>query len=302
MRKNLILALLCFVFVPVYSFGDQYNEGKKTNDQDQLRVMVIGAHPDDAEAAGGLAAKYIQQGAEVQLVSVTNGDKGHHEIGEEKLAQIRREEAKAAGEVIGAEYVVMDNHDGELVPSLENRREIIRLIRKFNPDIIFTHAPNDYHPDHRYTSILVRDATYMVMVPKVTPEVEPMNANPVVFYISEGEEADVAIGIDEVVDKKVAMYHAHKSQMYEWLPWIGNYQDKVPEGEEARKEWIKKLRSQSWINTADNFRDVLTEIYGKEKAQEFKYAEAYRKAPYGGEYEEDQLYHYFPFLKENAQK
>lgn len=300
MKKSVILGILLFLFVPLYSFGEQNDEKQRSNDQEQLRVMVIGAHPDDPESAGGIAAKYIRHGAKVQLVSVTNGDKGHQTLSEDALSIRRRREAMCSGNVIGAEYIVLDNHDGELVPSLENRLEIIRCIRRFNPDIIFTHAPNDYHPDHRYTSILVRDATYMVMVPKVTPEVPPMKSNPVVFYLSEGEKADVVIGIDEVVDKKVEMYHCHKSQMYEWLPWMGDYEDKVPEGEEAKKKWLKEQRSGSWIDAANRFRDVLIEIYGREKAQNIKYAEAFNKAPYGGRYSEDQLYQYFPFLKEET--
>ncbi|HXK61328.1 MAG TPA: PIG-L family deacetylase, partial [Acidobacteriota bacterium] len=131
----------------------------------QLRILVFGAHPDDPEKAGGTMAKYIQQGHKVRLVSVTNGDAGHFEMGGGVLAQRRYKEAQCAGAVIGAEYIVLDNHDGELMPTLENRNKIIRIIREFQPDLVFTPRPDDYHPDHRNTALLVRDAAYMVTVP-----------------------------------------------------------------------------------------------------------------------------------------
>ena len=124
-----------------------------------LKIIVFGAHPDDCDIkAGGIAIKYANLGHEVKFVSVTNGDAGHHEIGGVELARRRRAEAQAAGAVAGIEYHVIDNHDGELEPTLENRKKIIRLIRNYTPDLILTHRPNDYHPDHRYTSILVQDS------------------------------------------------------------------------------------------------------------------------------------------------
>ena len=85
-----------------------------------------GAHPDDCDSkAGGVAAKYAAAGHQVRFVSVTNGDAGHHEIGGVELARRRRAEAEAAGAVAGIEYHVLDIHDGELVPRLENRKLII---------------------------------------------------------------------------------------------------------------------------------------------------------------------------------
>jgi LmbE family N-acetylglucosaminyl deacetylase len=98
---------------------------------EQLRITVFGAHPDDCDlGVGGTGALWAQAGHEVQFVSVTNGDAGHHTMAGAALARRRRAEAEAAGEVLGIQYRVLDNHDGELLPSLENRREIIRLIRE----------------------------------------------------------------------------------------------------------------------------------------------------------------------------
>src|SRR5271166_550512 len=151
-----------------------------------LRLLIIGAHPDDADYhAGGLAALYRAAGHVVKMVSLTNGDAGHHVDHGLQLARRRRAEAAAAGAVIGASYDVLDNPDGELVPSLDNRRLVIRLIRSFRPDLVLTHRPNDYHPDHRYTSTLVQDAAYMVTVPAVCPETPHLERDPVILYVSD---------------------------------------------------------------------------------------------------------------------
>ena len=136
--------------------------------KEQINILVFGAHPDDCDIkAGGVAALYVQRGHRVKFVSITNGDAGHHEMGGGPLAKRRYAEAQAAADVIGIEYELLDNHDGELMPTLENRYKIIRTIREFRPDLIMTHRPNDYHPDHRYTSTLVQDAAYMVTVPDI---------------------------------------------------------------------------------------------------------------------------------------
>jgi len=271
---------------------------------EKLRVLIIGAHPDDAEKAGGTAAKYIALGHTVQLVSVTNGDAGHHEIGGAPLAQRRQAEAKQAGAAIGAEYLVLDNHDGELMPSLENRRQIIRVIREFRPDLIFTHRPNDYHPDHRYTSILVQDAAYMVMVPNIVSGTPALKKNPVIMYLSDHFTkpnpftADVVVGIDEVIDKKIDMYHSHTSQMYEWLPWVAGYLDEVPSDLSARRNWLaeRRVRPQAQ-RLADQYRDRLIALYGPEKGSKIRFAEAFQKSEYGGPITNENLKILFPFFE-----
>ena len=109
-----------------------------------LHILIIGGHPDDGDLkAGGIAAKYVGLGHKVRFISMTNGDAGHKEMGGAPLAKRRTEEAHSAGEAIGAEYIVLDNHDGELMPTLENRREVIRLIREFQTDVVFTHRTDE---------------------------------------------------------------------------------------------------------------------------------------------------------------
>src|ERR1700683_5406673 len=150
-----------------------------------LRILVLGAHPDDADIkTGGTSTKWRRLGHEVKLVSVTDGGAGHQTLRRPALAERRRAEARAAGAVIGATYDILDQRDGELMPTLEARYQLIRLIRTFKPDLILTHRPNDYHPDHRYTSQLVQDAAYMVTVPAVVSDVPHLSDDPVILYFS----------------------------------------------------------------------------------------------------------------------
>ena len=179
------------------------NDGK-------LRIIVFGAHPDDAEfKAGGTAILWAKQGHHVKLVSVTNGDIGHWQMAGGPLAQRRTAEAAKADKILGAESEVLDIHDGELEPNLENRRKITRLIRQWQADIVIAHRPWDYHPDHRYTGVLVQDAAFMVTVPFFCPDTPVLAKNPVFLYSSDRFEkpypfrADIAVAIDEVFDQKL---------------------------------------------------------------------------------------------------
>ena len=210
-----------------------------------LRLLIIGAHPDDADYhAGGLAALYRAAGHVVKMVSLTNGAAGHHLERGPQLARRRRAEAAAAGAMIGASYDVLDNPDGELVPCLDNRRLVIRLIRSFRPDLVLTHRPNDYHPDHRYTSTLVCDAAYMVTVPSIVPDVPHLCANPVIAYLPDNFEKPyplqpaVGVEVGPVFDRIADMLHCHESQFYEWLPYNGGYLDQVPPDGAARRKWL----------------------------------------------------------------
>src|SRR5438309_8313227 len=213
--------------------------------QEPLRLLILGAHPDDADyAAGGTAALYRAAGHTVQMVSLTNGDAGHHVMPGPELARRRRAEAAATGAVIGAAYETLDNHDGQLMPTLENRLQVIRLIRTFRPDLVLTHRPNDYHPDHRYTSQLVQDAAYMVTVPAVAADTPHLAANPVIAYLPDDFQRPypftptMALDVGKVVERIVDMLHCHVSQFYEWLPYNNGVSGEVPRTEPARKEWL----------------------------------------------------------------
>lgn len=268
-----------------------------------LRVLVIGAHPDDCDiSAGGTAALYAFQGHTVLLVSVTNGDAGHHEMGGAVLATRRLAEAQAAGNVIGVEYRVLDNHDGQLLPTLERRYQIIDLIRGFRPDLILLPRPNDYHPDHRYTSQLVQDAAYMVTVPNVCAFSPHLPKDPVMAYVSDHFQKPypftptVVVPIDDVIEQKIAMLDAHVSQFYEWLPYNGGYAEQVPVGTEQRRAWLHERFEPRLRSDADRFRDLLIAQYGQERGEKVRYAEAFEACEYGGRLTQDNMRQLFPFF------
>ncbi len=269
--------------------------------QDQpINVIVFGAHPDDCDSdAGGTAALFAKMGHNVKFVSLTNGDAGHFAMGGGELAKIRIAEAQEAGKRFGVEYTVLDNHDGELMPTLANRLKIIREIRKWNADIVIAPRPNDYHPDHRYTGILVQDAAYMVIVPNVAPEVPPLEKNPVFIYSEDGFQKpnpfipDIAVIIDEVFDQKIYGMAAHESQYFEWLPWTMGNLDKVPKDEKARLEFLA-----NWRTNKPNKKTVecLRKWYG-DRATIVKHAEGFEICEYGKQPNDDEIRRLFPMLK-----
>jgi LmbE family N-acetylglucosaminyl deacetylase len=269
----------------------------------KLRVLAFGAHPDDCDfCAGGTAALLARGGHSVWFVSLTNGDAGHHLMGGATLAKRRRAEAHAAAAVIGIDYVVLDHHDGELLPTLENRREIIGLIRAFRPDLILSPRPSDYHPDHRYTAQLVQDAAYMVTVPNVGAFDPHLMTNPAILYVSDRFQkpypfkADVVVAIDETVEAKRAMLQCHASQYYEWLPYNGGYLEEVPDGEPARRTWLAAHLEPGLRHDADRYRARLVELYGAEVGERVRYAEAFEISEYGASLTPADLRTLFPFI------
>jgi LmbE family N-acetylglucosaminyl deacetylase len=269
-----------------------------SQDLSHMRVIGIGAHPDDCDIRfGGTAAKFALRGAKVKCLAVTSGDAGHQTEGGGALARRRRAEAQEAGRRIGIEYEVLDNHDGELLPTLEIRHQIIRRIRQWNANLVLSPRPNDYHPDHRYTGVLVQDAAYMVVVPNVTPDTPPLRDNPVFFYFADRFQrpnpfrADVVISIDDVVDKKISMLDAHVSQMYEWLPWVDHELEQVPKDPKARREW---LRTQRFFNVDPAWKPSLVKWYGP-KADAIKQVEAFEVCEYGRRPKDEELRKMFPF-------
>ena len=251
-------------------------------------LIVFGAHPDDCEfSAGGLAALFAHRRGRVCFVSLTNGDAGHQTLGGARLARMRREEARAAANVIGIESRVMEQHDGELLPTIEMRREVIKLIREWQPELILAPRPNDYHPDHRYTSILVQDAAYMVTVPNIAAFADHLHRDPVIMYVSDRFQKpypftpDAVIDIDSVIEQKVDMIHCHQSQVYEWLPYNGGYLDQVPTQQDDRKAWLRDRIEPRLRLDAERFRNGLIASYGTVRGAAVRYAEAFEACEYG---------------------
>ena len=288
--KKIIQFSFILSFIVFFSFA-----------QEKSNIVVIGAHPDDCDIdAGGTAILFARAGHNVLFVSVTNGDAGHHEKGGGALAKIRRAEAEEAGKRFGVKYVVMDNHDGELMPTLDIRLNIIRLIRQWNADVVIGPRPNDYHPDHRNTAILLQDAAYMVIVPNVAPDTPPLKKNPVFLYTEDRFQKptpfqpDIAVDITDVFDQKIYAMAAHESQFFEWLPWTSGKLEQVPKTEEARLKWLSEWRNPG-INATT--RQSLIKWYGQQKTDSAKYAEAFEICEYGRRPSDEEIRKLFPMLK-----
>lgn len=290
---NFILLTSCFLLSIMTTIHGQNSDNK-------IRIIMIGAHPDDCdEDGGGTAALFAQMGYAVKFVSVTNGDAGHQTLKGKELAKRRFAEAQESGKRLGITYDVLDNHDGLLMPSLEVRLQIIRKIREWNADVVIAPRPNDYHPDHRYTGVLVQDAAYMVSVPNIAPDVPALKKNPVFLYYQDRFQRpnpfrpDVVVDITSVYDKKVSGLDAHVSQMYEWLPWIGHYLDQVPKDKNERIQWLAKQRAGS---ITPEMKTALEKWYGKDKAAQVKYAEAFEICEYGTQPNDEMIKALFPML------
>lgn len=298
-QKRFFVAKIRFLLLPVLLFSLPCVHAQSTDKP--LRIIFIGAHPDDCDInGGGTAALFASMGHAVKFLSVTNGDAGHYKEGGGILAKRRAAEAKESGRRLGVTYDVLDNHDGELVPSLDVRLQIIRKIREWNADLVIAPRPNDYHPDHRYTGVLVQDAAFMVGVPNIAADVPPVKKNPVFLYFEDNFKrpnpfrADVVVDITSVFDKKINAMDAHQSQFYEWLPWIGGYADAVPSDPAERKKWIAGIYDSP---VTPEMRAVLEKYYGKKKSSEALHAEAFEICEYGSQPKEEDIKRLFPMLK-----
>jgi LmbE family N-acetylglucosaminyl deacetylase len=269
----------------------------------KLRIIIFGAHPDDAEYRGaGVAMKWAKMGAHVKLVSATNGDIGHWKLAGGPLALLRKHEVTEVDRQLGASTEVLDIHDGEILPTLENRRMITRLIRQWNADIVITNRPNDYHPDHRYTSILVQDSAYMVTVPFFCPDTPALKKNPVFLYAPDRFEkpnpftADVAVGIDDVMEPTLDALLVMKSQIQEG--GANGYEGIYPEdpaGRQRRDEQVRTELAHRYQGYADRYRDTLVKFYGAERARKIRYAQAFEVCEYGRQPSKEELKQMFPF-------
>jgi len=270
----------------------------------KLRVICFGAHPDDCEIkAGGVAARWAAAGHHVKFVSLTNGDIGHWRDAGGPLARRRNAEVQHAADLLGITTEVLDNHDGELLPTLENRRTVTRLIREWRADIVMGPRTNDYHPDHRYTGILVQDAAYMVAVPFFCPDTPPLAQNPVFLYYSDHFQkpypfqADVVVGVDPVIEQKLDALVGMESQFVEG--GVSGSPELIAGGEpklEERRKIVRESFRKRDRGIADKYREQLAAWYGKEPAGKIEYAEAFEICEYGRQPTKDELRKLFPFF------
>jgi N-acetylglucosamine malate deacetylase 1 len=273
-------------------------------DDGKLRILCFGAHPDDCELqAGGTAALWAAGGHHVKFVSVTNGDIGHWREAGGPLARRRQAEVERAARLLGITAEVLDIHDGELLPTLENRRTLTRLIREWKADVVMSHRPNDYHPDHRYTGILVQDSAYMVTVPFFCPDTPILRNNPVyLFYPDRFRkpnpfQPDVAVSIDSVMDRKLDALDTLVSQFYEGgANGSADLLPSDPAKQRDRRRQVRDAHASRNRDLAQRYRAKLTDWYGAEKAGKVQYAEAFEICEYGRRPNKAELARLFPFF------
>lgn len=292
MRKLIMAICLCAAFTTLQA------QQKKA-----LNILAIGAHPDDCDSKfGGTAALFAKMGHNVKFLALTNGDAGHYAMGGGILGKKRRQEAKNAAKALGiAEYEVLDNHDGELFPTLNVRLEVIRRIRDWDADIVLGLRPNDYHPDHRNAGSVVQDAAYMNIVPNVAPDTEPLKKNPVFLYMSDHFkkpypfQKDIAVIVDDVLDTKVKGLAAHDSQMFEWLPWTNGVDvSTIPTGEQERLDWLKKR----WMDRTpdESTLEAVKKWYPNTDISKVKQVEFFEICEYGKQPTDEEIKEMFPML------
>jgi LmbE family N-acetylglucosaminyl deacetylase len=268
----------------------------------KLRIIAFGAHPDDCEIqVAGTAARWAQAGHHVLFVSVTNGDIGHWREAGGPLARRRKAEVDEAHRILGIQGVVLDNHDGELEPTLENRRTLTRLIRWWNADLVLGPRTNDYHPDHRYTGVLVQDAAYMVTVPFFCPDVPAMKKNPVFMYYTDRfqkpapSRADVVVNIDPVVERKLDALGVMISQFAEGgANGNASLYPADPAGQRQRQQQVRENFSRRFKSTTARF---AKESAAWNPGTDVQHSEAFEICEYGTQPDRDGLRRLFPFFK-----
>ena len=266
-----------------------------------LRIIAFGAHPDDAELkAAGVAAQWAARGHKVKFVAMTNGDVGHFEMAGGPLARRRKAEVQECARILGIETEVLDIHDGELTPSLENRKTVARLIRSWQADIVLGHRPYDYHPDHRYTGVLLDDSAVVVVAPFFVPDTPPTPVNPVFMYYSDAFQdpkpfiPTFVAGIDDVADKKWKCISAMPSQFGDKDSWQGRTLPNIPAGDRERQTHLLEIVKKRNVAVADQYRDRLIALHGAEQGKKVMYAEAFQISQYGRQVPVEELKRLFP--------
>jgi LmbE family N-acetylglucosaminyl deacetylase len=289
-----------YAFILLAAFGVQALAAQVPSNA-PLRVIAFGAHPDDAEQKfGGTAALFAAKGAKVKLVALTNGDVGHFAQAGGPLAQRRKKEVETCHAKLGVETDVLDIHDGELMPDLETRKKVAGLIREWQADIVLSHRPWDYHPDHRAVGKLAEDAAVVVVAPFFAPYTPPTRRNPIFLFYSDGFlkpypfDPILAVGFDDVAQKKWDCISDMPSQFGDADSWQARYRANVPTDEAGRKAFLLDAVKQRSADVANQYRDLLVKLYGAQKGRAIHYAEAFELNQYGSPATAEELKRLFP--------
>jgi Uncharacterized proteins, LmbE homologs len=269
-----------------------------------LQIIVIAAHPDEAEIyAGGTAALYAELGHNVKFVSLTNGDCGHYSMKGKELIERRTQEAYEAARRLGVkEYTILDIPDGQLSSTHEVRSEVIRLVRNWKADVVLTfHPDGPGHVDNRGAGKIVRDcADFIAMVPNAVPDAPHLLKSPLFLLMPDyakrsAYRPDIVVSVDSAIEKKLLGCDAHASQFYEFAPWQRGFLDSVPSGWEDRRQYILDNWS-AFLDVSEEMKSPLETFYGKEAASRVRYAEPFEVADYGRTPDEEEKRKLFPML------
>ena len=258
-----------------------------------LRVMVIGAHPDDADIqCGCTAAKLIAKGARVKFVAVCNGSIGHHKLSRKETAAVRRQETLNAAKVWGLDsYDIYGYEDAGVPYDIPTREVIARKIQEFEPDIIITHRDCDYHVDHRTVGMHVKDCGYMLGCPHWIEGSKALRRRPLIllmndfFTVPRTLRPDIVVNCDPYIGEWCDALNCQVSQFYEWLAWDKGVEDEVAaigdrsKNTAGRNAYLKKYWAASKEKNAVRFADAWREQYPGKPVP--KMLEAYEISEYG---------------------
>jgi LmbE family N-acetylglucosaminyl deacetylase len=252
------------------------SDPEPTQKMQMQKLLLIMAHPDDAEfCAGGLMTLWRQAGHQIKILCLTNGNAGHQSLDPQTLAQRRQAEAQKAADLLGAELEIWPQDDGRLTPSIELREDLIAAIRRYKPDLVITHRTADYHPDHRATGQLVKDSIYLLQVPAIARTQPPLSYLPTVLLAYDGFTDPRPIRMDWIVDTEqvqeqvLDLLACHASQVFEWLPSLNNRN--TPPFDRA---WLKSFYQPRPTGIAAKYRD------GNAAFGSLRYAEAFEVSDY----------------------
>jgi len=187
-----------------------------------VRVLAVGAHPDDLEIlCGGTLARFVQEGHEVAMCHATRGDRGSFVHSSEEIVRIRGAEARRAAVICGAEYATLGFTDGEVnAADLSQQRAVVDLVRDARPDLILTHSPGDYMGDHNEIARLVFECSFYATLPLYETDRPHHSSVTPIYHIETimglGFQPTEFVDITATIETKVAMLEAHESQLT-WL-------------------------------------------------------------------------------------
>ena len=237
-----------------------------------MNVLAIGCHPDDIEiACAGTIAKYVKEGHKVIVCHVSTGNLGHVIIPPDELTIIRANEAKAAGALAGVEVICAGFDDLEIYDgNREARDKIVDVIKYAQPDVIITHDPDDYMPDHTAVSKLVFDASFTATLPNYkleNPKYSNENTPPAklvpIYYMDTLAGVNFNpteyVDVTDVMDLKLEMLECHASQ----LVWMREH-DNIDFADMVRT--CSKFRGyQCGVEYAEGFRQCQVYLKGTAK-------------------------------------